>query len=74
METPEPSGFSKTLYREYAYSVAVYISNISNKIGRIDNFRALALKLLPFLPTELDIFDIRHHFVRTLIIFQRLIC
>ena len=74
METPEPSGFSETLYREYVYSVTVYISNISNKIGRIDNFRALALKLLPFLPTELDIFDIRHHFVHTLIIFQCLIC
>ena len=29
---------------------------ISNKVGRIDNFLALARKL-SFLPTELDIFD-----------------
>ena len=41
------------IYREYVYSVAVYISKISNEVGRIDNFRALARKL-SFLPTELD--------------------
>ena len=34
------------------------ISKISNEVGRIDNFRALARKL-SFLPNELDIFDIR---------------
>ena len=49
------------------------ISKISNKVGRIDSFRALARKL-SFLPTELDIFDIRQHYVRILFIFQRLIC
>ena len=32
---------------------------------RIDNFRALARKL-SFLPTELDIFDIRQHYVSSL--------
>ena len=46
---------------------------ISNEVGRTDNFRALARKL-SFLPTELDIFDIRQHYVRILFIFQRLIC
>ena len=49
------------------------ISKISNEVGRIDNFRALARKL-SFLPTELDIFDIRQHYVRILFIFQHLIC
>ena len=45
----------------------------SNEVGRIDNFRALARKL-SFLPTELDICDIRQHYIRILLIFQRLIC
>ena len=58
--------------REYVHSVAVY-KKISNEVGRIDNFRALARKL-SFLPTEFDIFDIRQHYVRILFIFQRLIC
>ena len=49
------------------------MSKISNEIGRIDNFRSLARKL-SFLPTELDIFDIRQHYVRILFMFQRLIC
>ena len=31
----------------------------------MDNFRALAKKL-SFLPTELDIFDIRQHYIRIL--------
>ena len=48
-------------------------TKISNKVERIDNFRALARKL-SFLSTELDIFDIRRHYVRILFIFQRLIC
>ena len=39
----------------------------------ISNFRALARKL-SFLPTELNIFDIRQHYVRILFIFQRPIC
>ena len=56
--------FSKN--REYVHRVAV-------EVGRIDNFRALARKLL-FVPTELDIFDIRRHYIRILFIFQRLIC
>ena len=46
---------------------------MSNEVGRIDNFRALARKL-SFFPTELDVFDIRQHCVRILFIFQRLIC
>ena len=49
------------------------ISKISNEVERNDNFRALARKL-SFLSTELDIFDIRQHYVRILFIFQRLIC
>ena len=39
------------------------ISKISNEVGRIDDFEALARKL-SFLSTELDIFDIRQHFIR----------
>ena len=42
---------------------------MSNEVGRIDNFRALARKL-SFLPTELDIFDIRQHYVRIIFIFN----
>ena len=38
----------------------------------MDNFLALARKL-SFLPTELDIFDIRQHYIRILFIFQRLL-
>ena len=48
------------------------ISKISNEVGRIDNFRALTIKL-SFLPTELDIFDIRQHYVCILFIFRSLI-
>ena len=58
-------------YKEYVYSIAVY-KKISNEVGRINNFRALARKL-SFLPTELDIF-IRQDHIRILFIFQRLIC
>ena len=57
--------------REYVHSVAVY-QKYFNEVGRIDNFLALAIKL-SFLPTELDIFDIRQHYVRILFIFQRII-
>ena len=46
---------------------------MSNEVERTDNFRALARKL-SFLPTELDIFDIRQHFIRIVFIFHRLIC
>ena len=49
-----------------------YIKNISNEVGRIDNLRSLARKL-SFLPTQLNIFDIRQHYIRILFIFQRLI-
>ena len=49
------------------------MSKVSNEVGRIDNFRVFARKLT-FLPTKLDIFDIRKHYVRILFIFQRLIC
>ena len=44
---------------------------MSNEVGRIDHFRALARKL-SFLPTELDTFDKGQHYVRILFIFQRL--
>ena len=47
------------------------MSKISNEVGRIDNFRALARKL-SFLPTELDVFDIWQHYIHILFIFQRL--
>ena len=57
-------------YRQYVY---IYISKISNEVGRTDNFRALARKL-SFLPIELDIFDIRQHYIRILFILQRMIC
>ena len=50
-----------------------YIVFLYNKVGRIDNFQALARKL-SFLPIELDIFDIRPHYVRILFIFQHLTC
>ena len=50
-----------------------YIKKISYEVGRIDNFQALARKL-SFLPTELDIFDIRRHYVCILFISQRLLC
>ena len=57
------------IYTEYVYSVAVYQHyGVIYGVGRIDNFRALARKL-SFLPTELDIFDIRQHYVRILFIF-----
>ena len=49
-------------YRKYVYSVAVYHKK-SNEVGRNDNFRALARKL-SFLPTKLDIFDVRQHYIR----------
>ena len=57
--------------REYVNSVAVYQK--SKEVGRIDNFRAFARKL-SFLPTELDMFDIRQHYVRILSNFQCQIC
>ena len=53
-------------YREYIHSVAVYQKYLT-RLG------ALARKL-SFLPTSLDIFDVRQHYVRILFIFQRLIC
>ena len=54
------------------YIVLPYIK-ISNEVVTIINFRALARKL-SFLQTELDIFDIRQHYVRILFIFQHLTC
>ena len=60
----------RVINREYVYSVVVY-QKVSNEVGRIDNFLALARKL-SFLPTELDIFDIQQHYVRILFIFQHL--
>ena len=40
---------------------------MSNSVGRIDHFLAKARKLST-LPTSLDIFDIRQHYVRILYI------
>ena len=45
--------------REIEYVVLSYIE-ISNSVGRNDNFLAKALKL-SILPTSLDIFEIREH-------------
>ena len=39
------------------------LSKISNSIGRNDNFRAKARKV-SILPTSLDIFDKRQHYIR----------
>ena len=41
---------------------------MSNEVGRIDNFRALARKL-SFLPTELDIFDIPQHYEHVIVFY-----
>ena len=51
-----------SLYREYVYSAAVHQKYLT-RLGK-----------LSFLPTELDIFDIRQHYVRILFIYQRPIC
>ena len=45
------------------------MSKISNSVGRNDNFLAKARKL-SILQTELDIFDIRKHYVRVLYIHE----
>ena len=58
---------------ENTYISCGRISEMSNELGRIDNFRVLERKL-SFLPTELDIFDIQQHYVRILFIFQLLTC
>ena len=42
-----------------------HISKISNSVGRNDNFRAKARKLSN-LPTLLDIYDTRQHYIRIL--------
>ena len=47
------------------------MSKISNSVGRNDNFLAKARKLL-ILPTSLDIFDIRQHYIRILYVTQLL--
>ena len=43
-----------------------YIKKISHSIGRNNNFLAKAQKLST-LPTSLDIFYIRHHYVRKVV-------
>ena len=48
------------------------ISKISNSVGRNDNFLAKARKL-SILPTSLDIFDIRQHFIRILYVYERIL-
>ena len=53
-------------YLEYVYSVAKY-QKISNSVGRNDNFLVKARKL-SILPTSLDSFDIRQHYIRILYI------
>ena len=42
---------------------------IYNSVGRNDNFLAKARKL-PILPTSLDIFDIRQHYMRILYLYN----
>ena len=59
------------IYIENTYTVLSL--KIPNEVGRMDNFRAVARKL-SFLPTELDMFEIRQHYVGILLIFQRIIC
>ena len=49
------------------------ISKISNSVWRTDNFRPKARKL-SILPTSLDIFDIRQHYVCILYIILRRLC
>ena len=63
------------IYSEYIYSIAIYQKYLKKYllVERIDNFRALARKL-SFFSTELDIFDVRQHYVcrSILFIFRRL--
>ena len=61
----------RLFYIENTYIVLSYI-NISIKVVRNDNWHAVA-RQLSFLQTQLDIFDIRQHYVRILFISQRLI-
>ena len=58
------SDVERKLY--YVHSVVVYKKK-SNSIGRNDNFLAKTRKL-SILPTSLDIFDIRQHYIRILYI------
>ena len=58
--------------REYVYSVAVDQKYLT-RLGELIIFELWREKL-SILPTELDIFDKRQHYVRILFIFQRLIC
>ena len=46
---------------------------LSKEVGRTDNCQAFA-RQLSFLPANLDIFDIRQHYVCILFIFKRPIC
>ena len=59
-------------YREYVYSVAVYQKYLT-RLGELIIFEPSREKL-SFLPTSLDNFDIRQHYICILSIFQRLIC
>ena len=49
--------------RQIEHVHSVVVSKISNSVGRNDNFLAKAGKL-SILPTWLDIFDIRQHYIR----------
>ena len=55
-------------YREYVYSVAVYKKYL-NSVGRNDDFLAKARKL-SILPTSLDIYDVRQHYIGILYIYK----
>ena len=63
--------FEACVKREYVYSVAVYQKYLT-RLGELIIFEPW-LENYHF-PTELDIFDIRQHYIRILFIFQRLIC
>ena len=56
----------------YVYSVAVHQKYLK-RLGELIIFEPW-LENYHFLPTELDIFDKRQHYIRIIFIFQRLIC
>ena len=63
-----PRIVKSSMNREYVYSVIVH-QKISNEVGKIDHLRALA-RNVSFFYSQLDIFDIRQHYVRILIIIR----
>ena len=60
------------LNKEYVYSDVVYQKYLT-RLGELIIFELLRKKISS-LPAELDIFDIRQHYIRILFIFQCLVC